>query len=892
MSNNLLDRDRLHDLIKKMKEEPRTLAILIGAGISRSAGIPLASEIVDSIIQQKTQDLRRIEPGLTEADLEMVFKEHGLFLDPRHNYSDAIRFAYPTRQDRQRFFHSLYVGKSPSPGHRYLAEIIKQGYVDTIFTTNFDPLMENALREAGVLFKTISHDELSHYAEIRGDLVNVIKLHGDFLYSNLKNLEEETRRLSKGLEDVFSNFLNQYGLIVIGFAGNDESVMLPLRQVKEPHFLSRGLYWIYRNLKRSELKQNPLLNDVIKRSAGNLVLIGVEDADDFLKRVHAELLQPAISSSLALIDRTVHNYSLKNLIGKGEFGTVYRGEHVPFGGEKAVKLLESNSIVHKIFECADLISQLGKHPNILDIENCGIENGNSYLLSEYVEINLDLLTRDMLKFLYVKDGEVLAEDVQVMIAVSEIGCQILDALHYAHERGAIHGNLKPTNVLIDRSGQVRITDFVTSRIALELKGKAFFTSAGSLPYIAPELRESNPPTIQMDLYAVGAILYRLLTGKLHSDELVSPYELNQSIPIVLSDIIWRSLKADLLLRYQSAEEMQSELANASKIIRESKNISRREFYRDEIETHVAGICLREESGTIEVLLARRSPSKQVYPNLWDSGGGAIRSGENFEEAVVRELKQELGIIAKPLLPLRTYEIQLAHSRQGKIPGLAFVCEVVGYVAGNQPYVDGKDMVEWRWFPASELDKVELIPSIVEDVRLAVRAYEHYSSKDRAIDEKLEVHVSGVCLRLVDRQIEVLLSKRAMNRRIYPGLWEPGGGAVRAGESFEEALIREFKEELSIVVEPITIVSTYSIKTSNVTQLKIPGVVFLCRVTEFLSGESPIVDTREQDECRWQPLAELDKLEIISNAISDISQAAEVFIRLGLADSQEPDSKVS
>jgi NAD-dependent SIR2 family protein deacetylase len=190
LPGEILDRDRLDGLIKKIRKAPRTFAVLIGAGVSKSAGIPLAGEIVEMLVRDKVDALLKQSPGLIQEKAKEMLMKQGYFQDPARFYSDSIRLRYETRDDRQKFFDGLIRGKQPTVAHRVLATLVKDRFVDTIFTTNFDDLMEKALRDTDVPFKVLSHDELANYADIRGDYANVIKLHGDYLYTNIKNLEE------------------------------------------------------------------------------------------------------------------------------------------------------------------------------------------------------------------------------------------------------------------------------------------------------------------------------------------------------------------------------------------------------------------------------------------------------------------------------------------------------------------------------------------------------------------------------------------------------------------------------------------------------------------------------------------------------------------------------
>ena len=110
-----------------------------------------------------------------------------------------------------------------------------------------------------------------------------------------------------------------------------------------------------------------------------------------------------------------------------------------------------------------------------------------------------------------------------------------------------------------------------------------------------------------------------------------------------------------------------------------------------LEVHVAGICFVGN----RVLVAKRTSSRKLYPNLWECGGGQVETGDNFDDAVKRQLEQELGVIVKPIKVLGTYEILTQDSGQKKIPGIKFVCSIVGFSNGEKPEIS-REHSEWRW----------------------------------------------------------------------------------------------------------------------------------------------------------------------------------------------------
>lgn len=143
-----------------------------------------------------------------------------------------------------------------------------------------------------------------------------------------------------------------------------------------------------------------------------------------------------------------------------------------------------------------------------------------------------------------------------------------------------------------------------------------------------------------------------------------------------------------------------------------------------IEVHVAGICLRETDYDIEVLIAKRREIKELYPGKWECGGGQVKAGENFEEAIRRKMKEELGVIVKRVLVFGTYEIQTPNLPQKKIPGIKFVCFLKGYVNDGKPQTKEDAFSEWKWQSINNLEGIDFIPGIREEINVA---WEFYSN---------------------------------------------------------------------------------------------------------------------------------------------------------------------
>jgi ADP-ribose pyrophosphatase YjhB (NUDIX family) len=150
----------------------------------------------------------------------------------------------------------------------------------------------------------------------------------------------------------------------------------------------------------------------------------------------------------------------------------------------------------------------------------------------------------------------------------------------------------------------------------------------------------------------------------------------------------------------------------------------REDKQHKIEVHVAGVCFRETEEDIEVLIAKRQSLRGLYPGKWECGGGQVKEGENFEEAVKRQMKEELCVIVDRVVVFGTYEIKTPDLEQKKIPGIKFVCFWHGYCNDkDEPRIDKHEHSEWKWQSINKLQGIDFIPGIDQDIR---KGWEFYS----------------------------------------------------------------------------------------------------------------------------------------------------------------------
>jgi eukaryotic-like serine/threonine-protein kinase len=264
-------------------------------------------------------------------------------------------------------------------------------------------------------------------------------------------------------------------------------------------------------------------------------------------------------------------YELLERIGQGGMGVVYKARQISLNRVVALKTLPFGSDVtrqhvHR-FRVEAVAAGALQHPNIVAVHEVGMEEGEHYLVMDYVQgTTLAQLTRG---------GPLPATRAARYVR------QIAEAVQFAHDRGVLHRDLKPSNVLVDAQDQPRLTDFGLAKAmgsnfgfqtsSLTVSGQAL----GSPGYIPPEQASGKRGLIgrHSDVYGLGALLYHLVTGRapFHADTLegtlqqvfhqepVSPRLLNPSVPRDLDTICLKCLEKEPERRYSSAQALADEL---------------------------------------------------------------------------------------------------------------------------------------------------------------------------------------------------------------------------------------------------------------------------------------------------------------------------------------------
>mgnify|MGYP001365310848 FL=1 len=262
-------------------------------------------------------------------------------------------------------------------------------------------------------------------------------------------------------------------------------------------------------------------------------------------------------------------YEILEILGEGGMAFVYKARDTQLERLVAIKTLKPNYVNQETFverfkREAKTAANLN-HPNIVQIFDWGIED-EPFFVMEYIEGNT-------LTSIIAKNRTISLSDVLF------IGAQVSSGLHAAHEKGLVHRDIKPGNIMITPDGKVKVTDFGIVSLQNE---ESDITKTGSIlgtaSYISPEQAQGKPVSIESDLYSLGTVLYELITGKppFAGDTPIStatkhlterpekPSSFRRDLPKGVESAIMKLLEKATYDRFKSAEDLRATLLQQRK----------------------------------------------------------------------------------------------------------------------------------------------------------------------------------------------------------------------------------------------------------------------------------------------------------------------------------------
>jgi eukaryotic-like serine/threonine-protein kinase len=266
-----------------------------------------------------------------------------------------------------------------------------------------------------------------------------------------------------------------------------------------------------------------------------------------------------------LAGQSLGGYMLEEEIGRGSMGMVYRGKQIALGREVAIKVLPRSlakdaSYVARFIREAQIMAGLN-HPNIVQIYDAGQQSGLLYFVMEYIQ------------------GPTIGSLLEIngtmpQHLAAEYGAQIADALGSAYEeRNVIHRDIKPENLMLDRWGKIKVMDFGLARAPGHQQITMAKTLVGSIYYASPEQVWGQPLDNRSDIYALGVVLYEMVSGHrpftgrclpeltqaIVAGPLRPPSTLNAELAPEFEPIILKAMARNRDERYEHATFMAQEL---------------------------------------------------------------------------------------------------------------------------------------------------------------------------------------------------------------------------------------------------------------------------------------------------------------------------------------------
>lgn len=279
-------------------------------------------------------------------------------------------------------------------------------------------------------------------------------------------------------------------------------------------------------------------------------------------------------------------YRIEARIGHGGMAEVYEATDIINKRKVAIKMIREdvmrNPINLRRFQNEATIASSLNHPNIVKVYNHGTIEGRPYIANEYIR---GQTMKDMLDF---RTSIPIAEAVSYML-------QLTSALFYAHQHNIIHRDIKPQNIFVMPDGTIKLGDFgIAQAEGMDDSFTKTSEIVGSVHYLAPEISQGKPASIQSDIYATGVTFYELLTGHVPFDKdtpvNVAVAHIKEKFPPVkkyvptcpkeIEKIIANATRKRLSERYKGADEFYDDLLEISKkpeILKEKKPFLARLF---------------------------------------------------------------------------------------------------------------------------------------------------------------------------------------------------------------------------------------------------------------------------------------------------------------------------
>lgn len=316
MKNDFLEKQLKHkerniqDLVRFIKTKAgktSNFALFLGSGCSISSGVKSAAQLSEEWLKEiylneniRNNDTADVDNFSSEIARKYLLEHCGEWYNPSHEYSCLFEKRFDLPSQRRAFVEEEVGGKFPSIGYAYLIRLIEEHYFNTIFTTNFDDLLNEAFHlfadnnfsdatQNRDLMRPIlcAHDSSVKSISISSARPKIVKLHGDYLFDDIKSTLRETESLEDNIRNKFVEFCKEFGLIVVGYSGNDRSIMDVINYLlKSDDYLKNGLYWC--------IRQSDDISDELKKLLWKerVYYVYIDGFDELFAQLYHQIIAP------------------------------------------------------------------------------------------------------------------------------------------------------------------------------------------------------------------------------------------------------------------------------------------------------------------------------------------------------------------------------------------------------------------------------------------------------------------------------------------------------------------------------------------------------------------------------------------------------------------------
>lgn len=401
-----------------------------------------------------------------------------------------------------------------------------------------------------------------------------------------------------------------------------------------------------------------------------------------------------------LIGKRINDrYKILQLIGGGGMSNVYLAHDMILNREVAVKILRYDALneeeFHRRFQREALSATSLQHPNIVSIYDVGEDGDMHYIVMEYIK------------------GKTLKQYINESLPLSparsvQIMRQLTSAIAHAHENQIIHRDIKPQNILVDQEGNIKVTDF---GIATSLSATSYTKTnsvIGTVHYISPEQARGGTATKKSDIYALGIVLYELLTGELPfsgesavsialkhlQTETPSVRSFDGTIPQSLENVVLKATAKNPSHRYSCVEEMEEDLST----VLSPNRLNEPKFSPpiDDDETKAIPI-IKDRMPITEIANTKVLPKENEYPEMEDK---KTTTKKPPKKKIGKVISIVVAFIAIILLAgilvmnlLKPSKIEIPDVANMEIEEAKELLEEAGFVIGEEREKNSEDIEE-------------------------------------------------------------------------------------------------------------------------------------------------------------------------------------------------------